>query len=798
MIKVPGYGAARPRIMIVGEAPGKTEVQEGRPFVGASGIEMTKMLHEAGIARADCYLTNVCKYQPPGNKIEAWFYNKTDAGIRQITAVNGRYPNEKIFEGLQELYDEIDRIKPNVIIAFGATPLWAICGHEGITKWRGSAIPSLSIRGNTFKVVPTYHPAAVLRMWAWRYLAVHDLRRARRESLYAHIKYPNYSFVLRPTFSAAMGTLSQLLTLAEEAERDGDTIRLGVDIETRRRHIACIGVAWSNLEAICIPLMCLERDEGYWSLEEEAQLILRIRELFLHPAVELAGQNWHYDAQYIGKHWGFIPFPEYDTMIQQHVCWAGMKKGLDFISSLYLRNHIYWKDEGKEWDPRIHSEEDLWAYNCKDCCVTLECSYELEDLIEQLNLTEQIDFQMELWRPTLHMMLRGIARDPKVRIDLTLSLMDDIAERENYLARILGHPINPRSPKQLTQLFYTDFQHRRIYNYKTKKTTLDEDALMQIAKENVILTAVCFPIIEVRKLGQALGFVNTKIDADNRIHSSMKQTGTETYRYASSKDAFGFGTNLQNITVGDKGEDVQLTLPNLRKMFIPDPGCVMFDVDLPQADAQVVAWEAGDEDLKAIFRDPSLDLHDENCKLLFPGPVTKHNRDKVKVGVHAINYCVTAFMLAKTLRITRHEADAFIKRWFDAHPKILDWHEEIQNQLMTRRYVENKYGFRRFYFDRIENLLKEAVAWIPQSTTAIATNKIIVNIWNDKELPAEVLLQVHDSVLGQYPEGRPQTLKELKRCCRVVVPYEDPLVFQAGLSLSSKSWGDVEKLAWPD
>lgn len=798
MTKVPGYGPAPAKIMIVGEAPGKTEVAEGKPFMGASGIEMTKMLHEAGIARADCYITNVCKYQPPGNKMEQWFYNKTTASAKHITMINGRYPNEKIFEGMQELYEEINRVQPNVIIAFGATPLWAICGHEGITKWRGSSVPSLRIKGNIFKVVPTYHPAAILRVWAWRYLAVHDLRRARRESLYPDISYPNYKFVLRPTFNATMGTLLQLFTLAEEAERDGDTIRLGVDIETRRRHIACIGIAWGNLEAICIPFMCLERDEGYWTLEEELEIVIALRLLLLHPAVELAGQNWHYDAQYIGKHWGFILEPAFDTMIMQHVCWAGLLKGLDFISSLYLKNHIYWKDEGKEWDPRIHSEDDLWAYNCKDCCVTLECSYELEDLVEALNLEEPLEFMMDLWRPTLHMMLRGILADGKVRTDLMMSLMDEVAERENRLGRLVGHPVNPRSPKQLTKLFYEDFQHRRIYNYKTKKTTLDEDALMEIAKDNILLSPVTYSVIEARKLGQALGFVNSKLDADGRIRCTMKICGTETYRFASAKDAFGFGTNLQNVTIGDKGEDIQLDVPNLRKIFIPDPGYVMFDVDLPQADLQVVAWEADDKELKDIFRDRSADVHEENCKLMFPGPVTKHNRDKVKQGVHAINYVVTAFQLSKTLRISRQEAEAFIDRWLAAHPKIKEWHEEILDQIMTRRYVENRYGFRRFYFDRIENLLKEAVAWIPQSTVAIATNKIIVNIWNNRRLNAEVLLQVHDSVVGQYRTGHPDTLKELKKCCRVVVPYDDPLVFQAGLSLSSKSWGDIQKVSWPD
>lgn len=241
----------------------------------------------------------------------------------------------------------------------------------------------------------------------------------------------------------------------------------------------------------------------------------------------------------------------------------------------------------------------------------------------------------------------------------------------------------------------------------------------------------------------------------------------------------------------------QLVLPNLRKTFIPDPGYTLFDCDLEQADAQVVAWEADDDELKAIFRDPNLDLHDENCKAMF-GRLTPEGRKKIKAGVHATNYGSSARTLAATLGSTVHEADKFQNRWFAMHPGILKWHHDIEMQLQTRRYVENKFGYRRMYFDRIDGLLPEALAWIPQSTVGLVINHGWLNI--DTNLPlVQILLQVHDSLVGQYPTSCDAYIKrQIHKEMLITVPYDDPLVIGVGIATSTKSWGDVEATTWDD
>lgn len=233
--------------------------------------------------------------------------------------------------------------------------------------------------------------------------------------------------------------------------------------------------------------------------------------------------------------------------------------------------------------------------------------------------------------------------------------------------------------------------------------------------------------------------------------------------------------------------------PNVRKWFIPDPGYTMFDVDLQQADAQVVAWEADDALLKEIFNDPDVDLHDENCRDIF-GTLTKHGRQMAKAGVHLTNYGGNARTLARTLGVTVAVAEAFQRKWFSAHPNIPKWHRHIEQLVQTTRTVSNKFGFRIRYFGRIDHILPEALAWIPQSTVANIINKGLNNL--DAHPDIQPLIQVHDSVVGQFKHTFYPRRKEIREAMTITVPYDDPLQIGVDLTCSHKSWGDCKEVPW--
>lgn len=273
-----------------------------------------------------------------------------------------------------------------------------------------------------------------------------------------------------------------------------------------------------------------------------------------------------------------------------------------------------------------------------------------------------------------------------------------------------------------------------------------------------------------------------------------------------------------------------IELPNIRRFFVPGRGKIIADADLSGADAQVVAWEAGDEDLKSAFR-AGLKVHLKNARDIFPQKVRGWSDEAIKDtdrpggvyhdckrAVHASNYGARPRTIAITLGWTVAEAESFQRTWFGLHPGIRDWHNRVENQLQgiqcwrcnsfeiegktcrdcgakAGRTVGNKFGYRRVYFDRIEGLLAEALAWVPQSTVAIVCARGATLL--DQKLPwCDILLQVHDSLVFQYPVEQHSSRSLIRDALTVPVPYSDPLTIPWGLAISRKSWGDVEGCPW--
>jgi len=239
--------------------------------------------------------------------------------------------------------------------------------------------------------------------------------------------------------------------------------------------------------------------------------------------------------------------------------------------------------------------------------------------------------------------------------------------------------------------------------------------------------------------------------------------------------------------------------PNVRLMFVPDIGYTMFDADLRQSDAQVVAWEAGDETLKTMFRE-GVDLHRQNAIDIYQlqSPPSPHQRQMAKHGVHATDFGAHPRTMAKKLDMTMHQATSFQARWFTLHPAIKEWHRRVEMELMQNRTITNAFGYRRIWFDRVETILPKALAWVPQSTTGNVIDKGINNI--DEHMPEIILqLQVHDSCLGQFKNDLYPTIrKKIHDHMLITVPYDDPLVIEVDISCSRKSWGNCTRVPLED
>jgi len=797
-------GPCPAKIMILGEYPGEEEVRTGQPFSGYAGVEMNKMLQDAKLMRSACFITNVVRTRPPGGDITNFIAAKKSDVTPQHVKVQDRFVLPNIRNDMELLKREIEMCRPNVIIAFGNVSLWALTGKWGITSWRGSVLECNLDLALDYKpkVIPVYHPALVLRNWSWRPIAVHDLKRAATQSQFPAIIRPEYNFILRPDYATAETVLRQLINEADRrGVRDVPVLKLSVDIETRAGHIACIGIAWSKKDAICIPLMCVERPEGYWAEEEEFQLTLLLKRLLTHFRVEVVGQNFAYDMQYFNRWMLYHPRLVRDTMLGQHSMFSNMQKGLDFLSSMYCEHHEYWKDEGKEWDPKKHDEDSYWQYNCKDAVITYEV-----DEAEQIaaaglsqswpKLHSVIDFQNKLFWPVLDTMNKGIRVDTAGRAKMAMHLMEEIAKREQWLIDTLGFPVNIKSPKQMQELFYEILKQKPVMGRSSGAPSCDDESLRKLCEREPLLRPIVRKISELRSLGVFLStFVKAPLDVDGRLRCSYNIAGTETYRFASKKNAFGSGLNLQNVPAGGEsgdGDEV-LDLPNVRSMFLADPGKTFFDIDLDSADLRVVAWEAEIDEMKAMLAEGKK-VYVEVMKEYYKNPnMTKHDKEyKLFKGLcHGTNYLGSGRGLAERLGLGVHEVEVIQKWYFGKFPRLQKWHNELKDQVLKRRMVENIFGYRQYFFDRIEGtIFNQAVAWIPQSTVGCLINRAYVNIHeNHKDI--EILLQVHDSLAGQFDTHLgDDAIRRIVASAEIALPYADPCIIPVGIKTSNRSWGD--------
>lgn len=806
MIQPDGHPGAR--IMVVNEFPTKEEMLRGRAMSGSGGYEFDKMLHEAGIVRSECWMTYVARVCPPGYTSDG-FFPKLKRDIRHDFHVfhNKKHVSPVVMDGITLLEKEIELIKPDIIICLGNVSLWALTGEWGIKTWRGSLSHFKGI-----PVLPTWTPQYVLRDWQARATGVQDLQRVVKIRSEGVAVEPDWKFILQPTFEQVVNCLGELIRRCNDK-----ATRLSVDVETSAGHITCHGIAWSETEAICIPIIKRGFGEGlswtvdYWGVEQEGKIVFLLWKLLTHRNVQVVGQNFCYDMQYYWQTLHFQPRVVDDTLILQHTMFPGMEKGLGFLSSIHTDTHVYWKDEGKYWNPKIN-ELTYWRYNAKDACRTFEICKSQEKELAATDQVETYEFQMRhLWHTVLRTVCRGVTVDFEFRKRLQRDLFTRIEASQQKIEQFIGGSLNIGSPVQMAALFYGDFNLEEIRDRKTKAVTCNDEALGKIAKKEPLLA----PLVNLIQGQRSLSVLHAncalaQVDPDGKMRTNYNVGGTETMRLASSKTPFRRGMNMQNVTKGQEANHAKglIELPNIRKMFIPSPGHLICDSDLDRADLQVVVWEADDEGLKKALRE-GMDLHLYNARdifrLSYPDDEImegteiceehkaryKKERQGAKMGCHAVNYGASARTIAAALGISVREAEQFISSWFSAHPGILEWHRRTESLLRTKHTVYNRFGYRRPYFDRVDGLLPEALAWVPQSTVACVINRIWVLI-DETEPLIKPLIQVHDSLVTEFLVADcSYALRRMSEIAKsIIIPYDDPLNIPLGAKVARTSWGD--------
>ena len=726
-------GDINSKIAFVGEAPGGQEERMGRPFVGPSGQLLDECLRNVGINRKACYLTNVVKERPTDNDIK--YFIDLSKSTPRITEEGQRY--------LDEFLIEVDTLGANVIVPLGNVPLWALTGLKMITKRHGSILESEKGR----KIIPTIHPAAILREYLFKYPFMNDLRRIKRESEFPSIKLKDYKLLLSPTFDQVISFIHYLLTTQ---------MYCTLDIEVLNGEVSCISIGYEK-ETMSIPFTHEEGD--YFTLDQEHLIWHELTTLFETKKILKLGQNLAFDATFLHTKYGIVVSPMCDTMIAQGILYPDLPKGLDFLTSTYT-DMPYYKDDGKQWFKLGGTFKDLWLYNAKDSAVLPDINKAQIGLLIRQNNVEAFENQNALIEPIVYMHARGIRTDYEGIQKANEEAGTQIEELTEKFHQECGYECNPKSPKQLKELFYVRRGHKPYTNRSTGNISTDRDALKRLSRKGDSAAKL---LLEIRKLSKLKDtYYNVTLDNDKRLRSSFNPVGTTSCRLSSSKTIFGTGMNEQNLP------------DSFRRYLLVDEGYMGYQLDLSQAENRVVAYIAPDHLMIEAFEN-GIDVHRLTASLIFNKRMEDISDEpgstQIGGGIysesfwgkkanHGLNYDLGYKTFAFYYEIPESDSRYIVERYHSAYPGVRRYHAWVRQLLSTSRTLVDCLGKSRLFLNRWgDELFKEAYSYIPQSTVAGKLNRDgMLALWNGRHETyryVELLNQVHDSVWIQIPLSIP-------------------------------------------
>lgn len=748
-----------PPLALIGEAPGMEEARQGKPFVGRSGQLLDRMLATTGISRDECYLDNVVNVRPPNNNFGV-FYDDAKRTKPTVELINYR----------EALLKRLMVIRPKVIVPLGGEALRAVTISEiKITEHRGCMIemdrgkPSVTLR-----ILPTLHPAHVLRMYSDRPVVELDLKKAWRQA--RHPSKPQTFFTIKPTLDQVLQFFEQRLT------------PVAFDIESIGPCTRSLGFAWSATQAISIPLIW--KGTHYWSHEDEAIILQALKNYLGDPQIEKYLQNGPYDLTIIGNELGLgVDGFKLDTMYAHHLLYPELRKGLDFFSSIYTDFPMYWGPE------KLLTDEANAEYNCYDCVTTWITA---QKVYAELSERHLLDFYRRRIHPTIfaltRMQNRGIKVDIGSRETIRTRTKIDLEDNRARLTNLAGRDVNPNSPKQVKELIYGEWKLPLQYREFSRQriVTTGDDALRTLSRKHPSYAPALKAILKCRQLRNLISsYIDTKLD-NGRARTSYGLTVTG--RITSSKTWDGYGGNLQNIPRG-----------SFRRLYVPDPGKVLIKADLKQAEYMIFCWDAPVPELvDKYLNEPNFDVHMVNAVGIFgrsPDEITKEQRYEAKQAGYAGNYQIGPLKLSRMYDMEFRKAKFALDRYRAIRPELEIWWERIEEQLRTTRTLKNQLGRERIFFGRMDReLFRKGCNWIPQSTVADIINQAVTML--DEDPVVQLLLQVHDELVCQCMDN-PDTIRAAVSRVRsamevpVKFPHVDvPLVIPVEIAVG-KNWYDI-------
>ena len=519
--------------------------------------------------------------------------------------------------------------------------------------------------------------------------------------------------------------------------------------------------------------------------KHEAQKIVDIfKEVYENPSILKIGQNIKYDITVLRKYGVEMKGELFDCMIAHYLLQPELRHNMDYMAEAYLNYKTIHIDElighkGKsQKSMRDLSPIEVYEYACEDADITLKLYHILEPKLKELNIFNLFkDIEMPLINVLVEMEMNGVMLDTSSLTETSRILQQRILEKERKIYEEAGTSFNIASPKQVGEILFDRLKiSDKAKKTKTGQYVTSEEALTQLKHKAPIVEN----ILAYRGLRKLL---STYVEAlpklinkhTGHIHTSFNQAITATGRLSSSDP------NLQNIPV--KGEDGK----ELRRCFIPEPGCLFFSADYSQIELRVMAHLSGDEGLIDAFRN-GYDIHAATAARIFKETmehVTRDQRSMAKRANFGIIYGITVFGLAQNLDIDRNEAKKLIDDYFQSFPKVKEYMERCKETARSKGYAETIFHRRRYLPDinsgnaTVRGFAERNSINAPiQGSAADIIKLAMVRIYKrfkDENIKSKMILQVHDELnFSVFPEEKESVerivIEEMQNACQLKVP----------------------------
>lgn len=752
------------KVMFIGEAPGKQEDEDRRPFVGRAGIALRDAIDEAGIASEDVIYTNVCKCRP----------------------VNNRTPIKKeITRCTKYLEKEIEEFQGDLLVVLGGVPLQAVLGKHGLLNNRGYGFTAYGKH-----VFVTYHPAYVLR----------NPNTSVEESFRKDIKkVKTYLTTDKKIAYEICETEDDLEGMMDRLEMSDEGVKVSVDIETTgydtfEDEILSIAFSFED-EDFFLPL---EHKDSPWLGKSEVAMDL-IKHIFISPNYKLVGQNAKFDMKFLRRRYGIVTENLwFDCMIAHY-----MLVGKFIPHTLKAMAWKYTDMGGYEIDRETLSDatlEEVGNYNVMDTRMALELANYFENRMGE----EQLQLLTEIVAPATQavaeMELEGVLLDADVLEEQLEKYIGEVTKLEEDMLKYpiiqeyagkQGKKFNFGSPKQLREVFEMLKIDTGKRSKKTGAMSTDEESLKNVKGRHGLVN----DLLDFRKKDKVLGtYLKPYVEnnREGRIHADYSFITTSTGRLSS------FRPNFQNIPYGT------------RPVFVSKYG-LFLEWDYSQLELRVLAGLANDVPMIESFLRGD-DIHEATRFTMYGDnsdksqEVKKEQRVKAKTVNFSIVYGTGAYSLAKELGESEVVAKRWIEKWYYQHPAVKQYQNTVWKHVKQYGYIDTPFGRLR-YFDihragmtksQINAMFREAVNMPIQGTASDIVLDGLNRLWHwtrEMGFKSQMVWEVHDSIGQDVYEEELELILRKGKTILEDVSFE----FMRGIPIKvdvavGKHWGKLEEI----